>query len=573
MTAPNLLSINNLQVHFPSENGNIEALRGISFSLKKGETLGIVGESGSGKSITALSILGLLPPTANLTSGEIFFQKKDGGLADLAKLQQPDFQKIRGNEIAMIFQEPMTSLNPIFRCGEQVAEAIWIADCGLRIAEQERHKMAAEAVKSQVLNLFEKVKLHDPGRIWRSYPHQLSGGQRQRVMIAMALSCNPSLLIADEPTSALDVTVQLSILQLINELKSDWGGSTIFISHDLGVVAQVADNVLVMQNGVVVEQGTVSDIFNKPQHPYTQLLLENFRKRSQGISKPDGGGIGKPVRGPTGLEIPPSSGFPILQIHNLQTHFPSKRNFFGRPTEHVKAVDSVSFEVFEGETLGLVGESGSGKTTLGRSILNLINPTSGEVVFRGKNILQQAENEWFSTRKELQIIFQDPYSSLNPRQPIGLALTEPMQVHGLFASEKMRRERAVELLETVGLEASHFWRFPSEFSGGQRQRICIARALALEPKLIVCDEAISSLDVTVQTQVLDLLQVLQKKHGLTYIFISHDLSVVRLISDRIAVMKDGKIVEIGTTAEVFSQPKSEYTKQLLEAMPVAKLTD
>ncbi len=546
MDADNLLTINGLKVHFPSENGTVEALRGISFSMKKGETLGIVGESGSGKSITALTIMGLLPAAAKMTEGQVVFRNKNEQQLELTSLSPSAMQRIRGNEVAMIFQEPMTSLNPIFRCGEQVAEAILIADSG-------RGEMDAKAVKSRVLGLFEKVKLPDPERIWRSYPHQLSGGQRQRVMIAMALSCKPSLLIADEPTSALDVTVQSAILDLVNELKHEWGGSTIFISHDLGVIAQVADNVLVMKKGELVEYGSVRQIFRNPQHSYTQLLLENFKKRTDF----------RYVQ-PAPTDQRPS---PILTIQNLQTHFPTKRNFFGKATEHVKAVDTVSFEVYQGETLGLVGESGSGKTTLGRSILNLINPDSGEVVFQGKNILQQTEKQWVSTRKDIQIIFQDPYSSLNPRQQIGLAITEPMAVHGLFPSEKQRRERAIALLETVGLEASHFWRFPSEFSGGQRQRICIARALALEPKVLICDEAISSLDVTVQSQVLDLLQVLQKKYGLTYIFISHDLGVVRLISDRIAVMKSGKIVEIGTTVEVFGAPKSAYTRQLVAAIP------
>jgi peptide/nickel transport system ATP-binding protein len=543
MSQPNLLTINDLRIQFPTEEGRVEALRGISFSLKKGETLGIVGESGSGKSMTAQAIMGLLPSKAQLVSGSIFHERKDGTQADLAKLSQVDFQRIRGSEIGMVFQEPMTSLNPIMRCGEQVAEAILL-----------HQKTTKEAAKQLVISLFEKVKLPDPERIWNSYPHQLSGGQRQRVMIAMALSCNPALLIADEPTSALDGTVQRSILQLLKELKATWGGSTIFISHDLSVVAEVADNVLVMQKGEIVERGPVAQIFKSPQHPYTQLLLDNYNKR-----------VAAPITNRQSPITNHQSTF--LSIQNLQTLFPTKRNFFGQTTALVKAVDGVSLDVFEGETLGLVGESGSGKTTLGRSILNLISPTSGEVLFRGKNILQQAESQWFSARKELQIIFQDPYSSLNPRQPIGLAITEPLEVHGLFSNEKLRRERAVELLETVGLEASHFWRYPSEFSGGQRQRICIARALALEPRLIICDEAISSLDVTVQTQVLDLLQSLQRKHGLTYIFISHDLGVVRMISDRIAVMKDGKIVEIGPSAEVFASPKHPYTMELLEAIP------
>jgi peptide/nickel transport system ATP-binding protein len=521
--------------------------------LKRGETLGIVGESGSGKSMTAQAIMGLLPGKAQLVGGEIIFEKKDGVQTDLTKVKPGDFQGIRGKEIGMVFQEPMTSLNPVMRCGEQVEEAI--SDWGLRISDWGAGKSAKATVKQKVLELFEKVKLPDPERIWRSYPHQLSGGQRQRVMIAMALASNPSLLIADEPTSALDVTVQRSILQLLKELKTTWGGSTIFISHDLSVVAEVADNVLVMQKGEVVEQGPVADVFKHPKHPYTQLLLENYQKRTVFPS------IHRP---PSTVHRPP-----FLTINHLQTHFPTKRNFFGKATEHVKAVDGVSLEIYEGETLGLVGESGSGKTTLGRSILNLISPTSGEVVFKGRNILQQADNEWFSTRNELQIIFQDPYSSLDPRQPIGLALTEPMTVHGLFSDEKQLRERAVELLETVGLEADHFWRYPAEFSGGQRQRICIARALALEPRLIVCDEAISSLDVTVQTQILELLQELQRKHGLTYLFISHDLGVVRQISDRIAVMKDGKIVEIGDAASIFTNPTHPYTKELAEAADFA----
>ncbi len=542
MDSDNLLTISDLKVNFPSENGTIDALRGISFSLKKGEKLGIVGESGSGKSITALTVMGLLPKAAILANGQVFFRDKNGQKLELTGLDEIQFQKTRGSEIAMIFQEPMTSLNPVFTCGEQVAEAILL-----------HQNISPEAAKKQVLALFEKVKLPDSERIWRSYPHQLSGGQRQRVMIAMALSCKPSLLIADEPTSALDVTVQSAILDLVNDLKNDWDGSTIFISHDLGVIAQVADNVLVMKKGEIVEHGSVTQIFKSPQHPYTQLLLENFKKRTDFRAAQPGSGSQQAA--------------PILTIQHLQTHFPSKRNFFGKPIAYVKAVDTVSFEVYQGETLGLVGESGSGKTTLGRSILNLINPDSGKVIFQGENILQQTEKQWISTRKDIQIIFQDPYSSLNPRQQIGLAITEPMALHGLFSSEKQRRERAIALLETVGLEASHFWRFPSEFSGGQRQRICIARALALKPKVLICDEAISSLDVTVQSQVLDLLQVLQKKYGLTYIFISHDLSVVRLISDRIAVMKDGKIVEIGTTEEVFGAPKSEYTKQLLAAIP------
>ena len=546
MTQSNLLEINNLQIEFPSESGTVEAVRRISFALKTGETLGIVGESGSGKSVTALSVLGLLPEAAKLTSGEILFQTKEKGKFDLTQLPQSELRKIRGSEIAMIFQEPETSLNPVFRCGEQVAEAIRL-----------HMKLDSEAAKKQVLGLFEKVKLPDPGRIWRSYPHQLSGGQRQRVMIAMALSCNPSLLIADEPTSALDVTVQRSMLDLINELKNDWGGSTIFITHDLGVVAEVADRVLVMQKGEIVEQGRTEEIFKNPRHPYTQNLLKSFEQRR----RPRRGGV--PVS--TGISSLPDA--PFLSVRNLRTWFPARRNFFGKPLQYVKAVDDVSFDVFKGETLGLVGESGSGKTTLGRSILNLLQPTSGEVIFENKNLPQLPENEWKTLRKDLQIIFQDPYSSLNPRLTVGSAITEPMKVHGILSNEKERKEQTVHLLETVGLEPSHFWRFPNEFSGGQRQRICIARALALEPKFIICDECVSSLDVTVQVQVLDLLKDMQTKNGLTYIFISHDLSVVRLMSDRIAVMKDGKIQELDNTENIWNNPKTEYTRELLKAIP------
>ena len=551
MTKPNLLEINCLQVDFPSDTGTVEAVKRISFTLKNGETLGIVGESGSGKSVTALSILGLLPVSTKLKTGEILFQTRENGLLDLAKLPQEKLRKIRGHEAAMIFQEPMTSLNPVFRCGEQVAEAIRL-----------HQKLDDKAARQQVLALFEKVKLADAERIYKSYPHQLSGGQRQRVMIAMALSCNPSLLIADEPTSALDVTVQRSILDLINELKNEWGGSTIFITHDLGVVSEVADRVLVMQKGEVVEQGRVADIFKKPEHPYTQNLLKNFQQRNRPAT------VKIQPADPASFELSAQSGtLPYLSVKNLHTWFPSKRNFWGRPLHYVKAVDGVSFDVFKGETLGLVGESGSGKTTLGRSILNLLEPTGGEVIFENKNLVALADHEWKALRKDMQIIFQDPYSSLNPRMPIGSALVEPMKVHGILTSEKQRREKALHLLETVGLEASHFWRFPGEFSGGQRQRIAIARALALEPKLIVCDECVSSLDVTVQTQVLDLLKDLQAKHGLTYLFISHDLSVVRLMSDRIAVMKDGKIQELGTAEEVWNHPKTGYTRALLSSIP------
>lgn len=529
-----LLDIKNLSVRFDSPSGEVHAVKGTSFHVEKGETLGIVGESGSGKSVSSLAIMGLLHKTAK-TEGEIVFEKKGGEKLELSAASNKDFLKIRGTDISMIFQDPMSSLNPVFRCGRQVEEAFLVGS----------QKSADGNLKNQVLRLFEQVNLNDPERIYHSFPHQLSGGQRQRVMIAMALANNPSLLIADEPTSALDVTVQRSILQLLKELKTTWGGSIIFISHDLHVVAEVADRILVMQKGEIVEEGEAEDVLNNPKHEYTQRLVADFNRDFDSGSEAENG---KP---------------PLFKVENLTTLFPSKKNFFGKPLAYVHAVDGVSFEIKEGETFGLVGESGSGKTTLGRSIVQLEMPTSGEVYFGKQNLTQLTDNQLKSFRKEIQIIFQDPYSSLNPLQPIGLSIVEPMRVHGIGQNEKERREKAVALLEEVGLEASHFWRLPKAFSGGQRQRICIARALALEPRFIVCDECVSALDVTVQAQVLELLARLKKERNLTYLFISHDLNVVRQISDRIAVMKGGKIVEMGEAEKVFTNPEHEYTQKLL----------
>ncbi len=556
MADSKLLEINHLEIEFPSDEGEgaVKAVRGISFFLEKGETLGILGESGSGKSVTALSILGLLPDAAKQKGGEILFQSKAGGRRNLAKLSPQELRKIRGAEIAMIFQEPMSSLNPVFRCGEQVAEAI-----------RQHRKLSPSEAKREVLELFEKVKLATPERIYRSYPHQLSGGQRQRVMISLAICCRPSLLIADEPTSALDVAAQGAILQLMKELKSDWGGSAIFITHDLGVVSEVADRVLVMRQGEIVEQNKVEDIFQKPEHPFTKELMAEFRRRNQ----PD----------PIELSAAPpasssSSGAseetPFLSVRDLRVWFAAKRNFLGKATQYVKAVDGLSFDVFKGETLGLVGESGSGKTTLGRSILHLLQPTGGAVFFENKNLEKLPADEWKSLRKDMQIIFQDPYSSLHPRMSVGRAVMEPMKVHHIYNTEKERRDRALQLLERVGLEAGHFDRLPAEFSGGQRQRIAIARALALEPKFIICDECVSSLDLSVQAQIIDLLKKLQEERGLTYIFISHDLSVVRLMSDRIAVMQDGKIRELDAAWEVWNRPKTDYTRELLSSIPGRK---
>lgn len=541
MPDQNLLQVNDLSIHFESMQGRVQAVDGISFCLKKGETLGIVGESGSGKSITSLAIMGLLSKAAKMGRGEIIYQKKDGEILHLENAGHRIFQQVRGSEMAMVFQEPMTSLNPVFCCGDQVMEAI--------LTHQKLDKAAA---KQRVISLFQKVKLQEPGRIFKSFPHQLSGGQRQRVMIAMALSCEPSILIADEPTSALDVTIQRSILDLVNELKSEMDGATIFISHDLKVVAEIADRVLVMQKGKIVEQGTIDQVFNYPKEDYTKRLLKDSLGQEPAQMNPK------------------KEQKPILQIRNLQTWFSQKKSFFGKTSQHVKAVDGVSFEVFEGETLGLVGESGSGKTTLGRTLLHLQKPTGGEVIYNGQSLVEVPDNEWKSIRRDMQIIFQDPYSSLNPRQMIGPAIMEPMRVHGIGINEQEREQMAKELLLRVGLEEAHFWRFPKEFSGGQRQRICIAKALAVQPRIIICDECVSALDVTVQAKILALLKQLQAEEKLTYLFISHDLSVIRQISDRVAVMQAGRIVELEEVAAIYNNPKNDYTRQLFEAIPGRK---
>lgn len=568
-----LLEIKNLSVSFHTDEQVVQAVDGISFDLYQGETVGIVGESGSGKSVTALSVMRLLPmPPARFDSGEILFQLKEGEPVDLLQLNENQLRKYRGNELAMIFQEPMTSLNPVFKCGDQVAEVF-----------QLHRKMDAKAAKAATLDLFGKVKLPEPKRIYEAYPHQISGGQKQRVMIAMAMSCNPSILLADEPTTALDVSVQKTILDLMNDLKQEFKMSMLFITHDLGVIAEIADRVLVMYQGKIVEQGKVADIFQRPQHPYTQGLLAcrpslNYRlkrlplvsdflsKEKVDFAKSIEDGKIKPQETAARLENLQKQA-PLIQVNNLKTWFPAKKNFFGKTLEYVKAVDGVSFEVYPGETLGLVGESGCGKTTLGRSILHLIQPTEGSVIVENRNLEMLSAAEMRRFRREMQIIFQDPYSSLNPRITIGSAITEPMRVHAIGANDRERRDRAMELLQTVGLETRHFQRYPHEFSGGQRQRICVARALALNPKFIICDEAVSALDVSVQAQVLNLLMELREKHNLTYIFISHDLSVVKLMSDRMMVMNAGKIIEFGAADAIYENPQSEYTRKLIEAIP------
>lgn len=582
-----LLEVKNLETHFKTEEGLVKAVNKVSFTINKGETIGIVGESGSGKSVTSLSIMGLIPnPPGFIAGGEILYHQSNGEVVDLAKLSDNDMRRYRGNEVAMIFQEPMTSLNPVFSCGDQVMEAI--------LLHQNVDKQQAKAL---TLELFTKVQLPTPERIFNAYPHQLSGGQKQRVMIAMAMSCNPNILIADEPTTALDVTVQKTILHLMDDLKRDMDSSVVFITHDLGVIAEIADRVIVMYKGEIVEQGSVYDIFARPQHPYTKGLLACRPPLGKRLTKlptvDDFMGFdadGNMIEKVTSIEemiasvtIEPSETVarlenlkqqePILQVRNLQTWFPSKKNFFGKVLSYVKAVDDVSFDVYPGETLGLVGESGCGKTTLGRTLLRLAPARGGSIVYKGKSILDLSLAEMTELRKEMQIIFQDPYSSLNPRLTIGNAIMEPMQVHGILSNENERKDRVVELLETCNMKAEHFSRYPHEFSGGQRQRICVARALALNPKFIICDESVSALDVSVQAQVLNLLINLREQFGFTYIFISHDLSVVKFMSDRMVVMNKGKIEELGAADDIYNHPQHAYTQKLIDAIPKGELAD
>jgi len=556
-----LLQINNLSLNFIAESGTVNALKNITLALNKGEVVALVGESGSGKSVTSLSILQLLPsPPAKFTTGTILFSENGTDVSDLLKRSRHEMQDIRGNKIAMIFQEPMTSLNPVLTCGDQVMEAILL-----------HKKVSKTAAKQKTISWFEKVKLPNPVAVFNRYPHQLSGGQKQRVMIAMAMCCEPALLICDEPTTALDVTVQKTILQLIKELQEQLNMGVIFITHDLGVVAEIADRAVVMYKGEIVEQNTVKEIFTNPQHPYTKALLacrpvnHERGKRLPVVSDFLGEKIEKSilnteVKKPEGSEI-------LLSAQNLSVWFPVNKTLFGKASSYTKAVDDVSFEVMKGETLGLVGESGCGKTTLGRTLLRLIEPTSGKIIYNGVDLTAKKRNELRSLRKEVQIVFQDPYSSLNPRITIGAAIAEPMKVHGILPTDKQRKDKVTELLEKVNLKAEHFNRYPHEFSGGQRQRIVIARALALNPSFIVCDESVSALDVSVQAQVLNLINDLKKEFGFTVIFISHDLSVVRYISDRILVMNMGKIEESGNADAIYFTPQSDYTKKLIASIP------
>ncbi|MCA6450302.1 MAG: ABC transporter ATP-binding protein [Chitinophagaceae bacterium] len=566
-----LLHIKNLSIHFVTDGARTQALKNINISVSRGELLAIVGESGSGKSVTSLSILQLLPtPPAEYVSGEILLNT-DENTIDLLQLPREQLSTIRGNRVAMIFQEPMTSLNPVLTCGFQVREAIL------------QHKaITAEEATHQTIALFEKVQLPDPAGMFHRYPHQLSGGQKQRVMIAMAMSCEPDLLICDEPTTALDVTVQKNILQLIRELQLQNKMSVIFITHDLGVVADIADRVAVMYKGMIVEQDTADTIFKEPKHPYTKALLacrpmlyakgERLPVVSDFMEVDATGNIqeksGLTVPQPqTPNPKPPTPNSRLLSVQNLKVWFPAKKTFLGKTTAYTKAVNDVSFDLYEGETLGLVGESGCGKSTLGRALLRLIDTKGGSIQYKNTDLLTASSSQLKALRKDMQIIFQDPYSSLNPRITIGEAIAEPLLVHGLLTNGRQRKEKVLELLEKVNLRPEHYYRYPHEFSGGQRQRIVIARALALQPSFIICDESVSALDVSVQAQVLNLLNDLKKEFGFTAIFISHDLSVVRYISDRILVMNKGRIEEMGMAEQVYTSPQSTYTQRLISSIP------
>jgi peptide/nickel transport system ATP-binding protein len=561
-----LLSVQNLCIDFNTVDKGVTAVKNISFTVAAGEMVAIVGESGSGKSVTALSVLKLLPSKTSV-KGKLVFLSKGKDSLDLLEATDKAMTSIRGKDIAMIFQEPMSSLNPLLTCGYQMIEAI-----------QLHEQISSVAAKKRAIDLFKKVNLPFPETIINRYPHQLSGGQKQRVMIAMAISCNPSLLIADEPTTALDVTVQKTILQLIKELQLQMGLGVIFITHDLSMVSEIADSVIVMYQGEIVEQGIASEVLQNPKHPYTKALMAcrpSFHPKGERLPVvsdflvPQNKSNENPILldtqsiglfNSTPAEI-------VLQVENLTMHFFEKKSWFKKSVPTIKALDGINLTIKKGEIVGLVGESGCGKTTLVKAILQLIKPSSGKIILNGMNLPDLSKMAMRSIRKDLQIVFQDPYGSLNPRLTIGAAIEEPLKVHGIFKNQEQRKNRVLELLDKVKLQPEHFNRYPHEFSGGQRQRICIARALALNPSFLIFDESVSALDVSVQAQVLNLLNDLRLEFGFTAIFISHDLSVVRYISDRILVMEKGKIIEAGNSDDIWFSPQNEYTKKLISAIP------
>ncbi|MDP8919577.1 MAG: ABC transporter ATP-binding protein [Pseudomonadota bacterium] len=562
-----LLSVRSLSVEFGTGQGAFKAVKDVSFDVQPGKTLAVVGESGSGKSVTSLAIMRLTDYTGGrITGGQVLFRPSAGEALDLVNASDSRLRAIRGNDIAMIFQEPMTSLNPVFTIGNQISETLILHE-GLN----------GRDARLRARDLLQKVRLPDADKLLDRYPHQLSGGMRQRVMIAMALACNPKLLIADEPTTALDVTIQAQILNIIQDLQQEMGTAVIFITHDMGVVAEMADDVVVMWKGEKVEQAPVRDIFASPQHPYTRALLSAVPRLGSLTGQPlpkrtpvmvMDGGVAKPV-GDTHEQNTADYTKPILQVDKLTTRFDVGKTFFGRVTHRVHAVEEVSFDIYPGETLALVGESGSGKSTIGRTLQQLVEPTGGTVRFDGRDMAAMSPGERRRLRQEIQYIFQDPFASLDPRHTVGYSIAEPIVVHGLIKDRKAIERRVQELLEQVGLLPQHAKRYPHEFSGGQRQRVCIARALASNPKLVIADESVSALDVSIQAQIVNLLMELQEQRQLSYLFITHDMAVVEKISHRVAVMYLGQIVELGSRQAIFENPQHSYTRKLLAAVPVA----
>lgn len=555
-----VLSVRDLSIQFHQQGDTLDAVRNLSFDVDRGETLAIVGESGSGKSVTSLALMRLVEQGGgNIVSGAMPFRRRNGEVLDLARARQGTLRTVRGADMAMIFQEPMTSLNPVFPVGEQIAES-------LRLHQAMDHRAAKQAA----LQMLDLVRIPEAKDVLNRYPHQLSGGMRQRVMIAMALSCKPALLIADEPTTALDVTIQAQILQLIRVLQQEMQMGVIFITHDMGVVAEIADRVLVMRQGERGEQGPVRELFAAPQQPYTQALLAAVPKLGSMAQQdfpakfplPNGADNGGPQD-----TVPPGAA-PILRVENLVTRFDLRSGILNRVTRRVHAVENVSFDLYPGETLGLVGESGCGKSTTGRSLLKLVDSQRGTITFDGRQINQLKGPALQHLRRDIQFIFQDPYASLDPRLTVGFSIMEPLLVHNV-ARGKAAQERVDWLLERVGLKPEHARRYPHEFSGGQRQRVCIARALALNPKVVIADESVSALDVSIQAQIVNLLLDLQREFGIAFLFISHDMAVVERISHRVAVMYLGQIVEIGPRRAVFDNPQHAYTRKLMAAVPVA----